>query len=164
MSKARSIHFYDYVNHPYEKVREALRVNTLNVFQNATKTASKRAKDISSEIYMNIAGIEVGTDISIDVQNFETKPEDINSPQKTIIGIEWTATKNPKLFPVMKAELSIYPLTATETQLDLAGDYEVPLGKLGDVLDALIGHRIVKISVRRFINDVAAYLRSELSK
>lgn len=164
MSKARSIHFYDYVNHPYEKVREALRINTLNVFQNATKTAAKRAKDVTSELYMNIAGIEVGTDISIDVKNFETRPKEFNSPQKTIIGIEWTASKRPKLFPVMKAELAIYPLTATETQLDLAGDYEVPLGKLGDALDTVVGHRIVEVSVHRFINDVAAYLRSELSK
>jgi hypothetical protein len=28
----------------------------------------------------------------------------------------------------MKAELSIYPLTSTETQLDLGGLYEPPLG------------------------------------
>ena len=164
MSKARSIHFYDYVNHPYEKVREAMRVNTLAVFQNATKTAAKRAKDVSSELYMNIAGIEVGTDISLEVKSFETKPKELNSPPKTIIKIEWAASKNPGLFPVMNAELAVYPLTATETQLDLSGNYEVPLGKLGEALDSVIGHRIVEVSVHRFINDVAAYLRTELSK
>ncbi len=164
MGKGKSIRFYDYVNHPYEKVREALRVNTLAVFQNATKTAAKRAKDVSSELYMNIAGIEVGTDISIAVHNFETKPKEINSPPKTILQIEWAATKNPGLFPVLKGELALYPLTATETQLDLSGNYEVPLGKLGDALDSVLGHRIVEASVHRFINDVAAYLRSELSK
>lgn len=164
MSKARSIRFYDYVNHPYEKVREALRTNTLAVFQNATKTAAKRAKDVSSELYMNIGGIEVGTDIAIAVQNFESRPKEINSPPRTTLRLEWAASKMPGLFPVMKAELSIYPLTATETQLDLSGDYEVPLGKLGDALDSVVGHRIVEVSVHRFINDVAAYLRSELSK
>jgi len=164
MSKARFIHFYDYVNHPYKKVREALRLNTLAVFQNATKTAAKRAKDVSSELYMNIGGIEVGTDISLSVTGFESKPKEINSPPKTIIKIEWAATKRPGLFPVMKAELAIYPLTATETQLDLSGNYEVPLGKLGEALDSVVGHRIVEVSVHRFINDVAAYLRVELSK
>lgn len=164
MSKSRSIHFYDYVNHPYEAVQEALRLNTLAVFQNATKTAAKRAKDVSSELYMNIGGIEVGTDISISVQNFETRPKEITSPPKTIIELEWAASKRPGLFPVMKAELALYPLTATETQLDLLGNYEVPLGKLGEALDSVVGHRIVEATVHRFINDVAAYLRTELSK
>ena len=164
MSKAKTIHFYDYVNHPYKKVSEALRVNTLTVFQNATKTAAKRAKDISSELYMNIGGIEVGADISISLKNFESRPKEITSPEKTVLELEWAASKRPGLFPVMKAELSVYPLTATETQLDLLGNYEVPLGTLGDALDSVVGHRIVEASVHRFINDVAAYLRAELSK
>jgi hypothetical protein len=164
MSKGKTIHFYDYVNHPYEKVSEALKVNTLAVFQNATKTAAKRAKDVSSELYMNIGGIEVGTDIAISVKNFESRPKEGTSPQKTIINLEWAASKRPKLFPVMKAELAIYPLTATETQLDLLGNYEVPLGNLGEVLDTVVGHRVVEASIHRFINDVAAYLRTELSK
>ena len=164
MSKAKSIHFYDYVNHPYEKVRETLKLNTLAVFQNATKTAAERAKDVSSELYLKIGGIEVGTDISISVQKFETKPKKINSPEKTVIKLEWAASKRPGLFPVMKAELSVYPLTATETQLDLSGNYEVPLGTFGDAINSVVGRRIVEASVHRFINDVAAYLRTELSK
>ena len=164
MSKAKNIRVYDYVNHPYKKVRESLRLNTLSVFQNATKTAAKRATDVSSELYMNVGGIEVGTDISIDVQKFETHPKAINTPAKTVIELEWVASKRPGLFPVMKAELSIYPLTATETQLDFFGNYEVPMGKLGEAFDSVVGHRVVEATVHRFIKDIAAYLRSELSK
>ena len=70
----------------------------------------------------------------------------------------------PRLFPFMKAELSIYPLTATETQLDFLGSYEAPFGVLGGAVDAVVGHRIAEASVHRFIKDVAAYLRTELSK
>jgi hypothetical protein len=36
----------------------------------------------------------------------------------------------------MRAALSLYALTATETQLDLEGDYQPPLGPLGRVVDA----------------------------
>jgi hypothetical protein len=64
----------------------------------------------------------------------------------------------------MNAELSIYPLTAKETQLDFLGTYDPPLGVLGDALDAIVGHRIGEASVHRFIQNVATYLRSELSK
>jgi len=65
----------------------------------------------------------------------------------------------PRLFPLMKAEISIYPFTATETQLDFLGVYKPPLGLLGKAVNAIIGHRIAEASVHRFVSDVAAYLR-----
>ena len=44
MSTGREIRSYDYVNHPYERVRDALRQNALTVFQSATKAAASRAQ------------------------------------------------------------------------------------------------------------------------
>ena len=164
MSKAKTIRVYDYINHPYEAVREKLGVDALNVFRNATKVAALRAKSVASELHINIAGIEVGTDISISVKSVEDQPKTISSPPMTLIELEWEAAKSPRLFPFMKAQLSIYPLTATETQLDLTGNYEPPLGVLGSVIDSVVGHRIAEASVHQFITDVAVYLRSELSK
>jgi hypothetical protein len=37
MSKGREIHCYDYVNHPYEQVRDALSKDAPAVFQSATR-------------------------------------------------------------------------------------------------------------------------------
>jgi hypothetical protein len=62
----------------------------------------------------------------------------------------------------MHAELSVYPLTATETQLDFSGDYEPPFGILGNAVNAIVGHRIAEASVHRFVTEVAEYLRSTL--
>ena len=62
----------------------------------------------------------------------------------------------------MSAELSVYPLTGTETQLDFHGHYEPPLGLLGGAVDAVIGHKIAEASVHRFVSDVAHYLRDTL--
>jgi hypothetical protein len=64
----------------------------------------------------------------------------------------------------MKAELAVYPLTATETQLDLSGNYDPPFGALGSVIDAVLMHRIAEASVHQFIKDIAVYLRAELAK
>ena len=64
----------------------------------------------------------------------------------------------------MKAELSIYPLTASETQLDFLGLYEPPFGAVGKAMNAIVGHRIAEVSVHRFVSDVTAYLRQVLSK
>ena len=110
---------------------------------------------------MSIAGIEVGTDIAITVTSVVTVEKTVTSPESTRIDLEWEAAKMPRLFPLMKAELKIYPLTPTETQLDLAGKYEPPLGIVGNALDAVVGHRIAEASVHRFISDVAAYLRTD---
>ncbi len=81
----------------------------------------------------------------------------------TRLQLEWQAAKMPSLFPLMKAELSIYPLTATETQLDFFGVYEASLGTVGKAVNAIVGHRIAEVSVHRFVSDVAGYLRQTLA-
>ena len=163
MSVGKAIRVYDYVNRPYQKVRERLQRDTNEVFRNATKVAALRAKSLASELHVNIAGIEVGTDIDIKVKSVENVESTVALPEKTIIHLEWAAAKMPRLFPFMKADLAIYPLTSSETQLDLSGNYEPPLGFVGSVIDAAIGNRIAEASVHQFITDVASYLRAELS-
>lgn len=163
MSKGKAIKVYDYVNHPYEKVREKLTANALEIFRNATKVAAMRAKSVASELHINIAGVEIGTDITIAVKAVEELSKRVMSDRQTRIELEWEASRMPGLFPFMQAELFIYPLTRTETQLYLTGKYEPPLGLLGSVIDAVVGNRIAEAAVHQFIMDVAVYLRKELT-
>jgi hypothetical protein len=160
MSEGRIIHVYDYVNLPYETVRERLTGDAAGVFRNATKVAAERARTIASELRVNIAGIEVSKEIAIKVNSVEDVPASGRTSQKTKISLEWEAADMPRLFPLMRAELFVYPLTSSETQLDLDGRYDPPLGVLGEVMDSVVGHRIAEASVHQFIRDVAGYLRS----
>ncbi len=163
VSKANAIRVYDYINHPYEIVRAKLSGDAVKVFRDATKVAAQRANSVASELHVNIAGIEVGTDIAISVNSIKEIPKKLNIPPTTVIQLEWESAKMPNLFPFMKAELSVYPLTATETQLSLLGNYEPPFGVLGSMIDSVVGHRIAEASVHQFITDVAVHLRAELS-
>lgn len=163
MGKGREIRCYDYVNHPYERVRDALRQDALTVFQSATKAAASRAQSIAAELHIDIRGIGIKTDIRISVKNVEEKVLDAVSTPATRLLLEWEAATMPRLFPLMKAELSMYPLTPTETQLDFAGLYEPPFGAVGKAMNAIVGHRIAEVSVHRFINEVAGYLRQALA-
>jgi hypothetical protein len=158
MSKGVEIRCYDYVNRAYEQVRDTLSKDAPAVFQSATRAAASRARSIASELRVEIGGIGVETDIIISVKNIEEKDEAMAGPV-THLRIEWQAAKMPALFPLMKADLSIYPLTATETQLDFSGLYEPPLGAVGKAVNAIAGHRIAEVSVHRFVSDVAEYLR-----
>ena len=164
MSKGKQIRSYDYVNHPYEQVRDALTEDARAVFQSATKAAASRASSVASQLRMNIAGIEVATDIAISVKNIEAHGQGEAEAPVTRLQLEWEAAKSPRLFPLMRAQLSIYPLTATETQLDFSGVYEPPLGALGSAMNAIIGHRIAEVSVHRFVSEVAEYLRTALAQ
>jgi hypothetical protein len=159
MNTGREIRCFDYVNHPYEQVRDALIADAPAVFQAATKAAASRAQSVASELRVNVGGIGVATDIAISVKKIEEKISESMGTPGTRLELEWEATNLPSLFPFMRAELDIYPLTATETQLDFFGLYEPPLGAMGKALNAMLGHRIAEVAVHRFVNDVAAYLR-----
>jgi hypothetical protein len=132
------------------------------VFESATKTAANRARSVAAELRVNFAGIGVKTDIKIDVKSFhETAAGSVSMPT-TRLKLEWEAAKMPRLFPLMKGELFMYPLTATETQLDFSGVYKPPFGSLGKAMNAIVGHRIAEASVHSFVSDVAGYLRQAL--
>ena len=163
MTKGREIRSYDYVNHPYERVRDALSRDALTVFQSATKAAASRAHSVAAELHVDVGGVGVRTDIKIFVKSIEEKVADSSSGPSTHLLLEWEAAVMPRLFPLMKAELSIYPLTSTETQLDFSGVYEPPFGTVGKTMNAIVGHRIAEVSVHRFVGDVAGYLRQALA-
>ena len=163
MNKGREIRSYDYVNHPYERVRDALGQDALTVFQSATKAAATRAQSVAAELHVDFGGIGVKTDINISVKSVEERLVDLVSIPITRLQLEWEAATAPGLFPFMKGELSIYPLTSTETQLDFFGVYEPPFGAVGKTINAMIGHRIAEASVHSFVSDVAGYLRQTLA-
>lgn len=161
MSTGREIRCYDYVNHPYAQVRDALSDDATSVFSAATKAAATRARSVASELRADIGGIGVEADIVITVRRVEEQNPEMASPV-TRLELEWHAAKMPALFPLMKAQLSIYPLTGSETQLDFSGIYQPPFGAVGKALDAIAGHRIAEACVRRFVDEVADHLRHTL--
>ena len=158
----REVRSFDYVNHPYESVRAALEADARQVFAAATRAAAERAGSVASELRVDIGGLRVAAEVAINVVRIEEDAPGPASSRVTRIHLQWEAAHRPGLFPLMDAELSVYPLTSTETQLDFAGRYDPPLGALGDALDAVVGHRIAEASVHRFLADVAQHLRETL--
>jgi hypothetical protein len=106
----------------------------------------------------------VEADIKIILKNIDERGAEAISGPVTRLQLEWEAATMPRLFPFMQGDLAIYPLTGTETQLDFSGVYQPPLGSLGKAINAVAGYRIAEVSVHRFINDVAGYLRQTLAR
>jgi hypothetical protein len=163
-NKGREVRSFDYVNHPYEKVRNVLRADPQLVFSAATRAAASRASSVASELRVDVGGITVGAEIKVSVGTIEEATRGVRTEPVTRIPITWEGARRPGMFPLMSAELHVYPLTATETQLDFQGRYEPPLGALGGAFDAVVGHRIAEASVHRFVRDVARHLRESIGK
>ncbi len=160
--RMNEIRSHDYVNHPYAAVRDALVKDPAAVLSAATNAAAARARDVAAALHVNIGPLDIGAEIAVTVGEISEQSYTAPISRVTRIPIEWSAAQRAALFPVMKAELSVFPLTATETQLDFVGRYEPPLGIVGGALDATVGHRIAQASVHRLITDVAKYLREHM--
>jgi hypothetical protein len=160
---SRELRHYEYVNHPYERVRSLLLSDAAGVFQRATVTAVDRAKSVAAQLKVNVGAMEIGTGIAIHVAAVE---DGVMHPALNVamtrLRLEWKAAHAAGLFPAMHAELSVYPLSTSETQLDLHGKYDPPLGAVGSAVDAVLMHRVAEASVHRFLKDVCEELRREI--
>jgi hypothetical protein len=162
--KQREVRAFDYVNRPYEPVRDAIQTGALEIFSRATKIAENRSSDLVASLSVDLAGIQISKDIDIHVGQIEEERTGTGELGRvTRVPLEWRAKETPGLFPAMQATLSVYPLSFTETQLELTGHYDPPMGVLGSALDAVVGHRLAEASVHRFVREVVERLKRDMA-
>jgi len=161
MSKRRELRCFDYVNRPYPQVAEVLSAHASTIFERATRSAAEHANDVGAELRVRIGAIEIAADIDISITEVPGARSPANQPALQL-DLVWKSKRRPGWFPEMTGSLLAYALAPRETQIELAGNYDPPLGVLGDAIDAIALHSIAEEAVRRFVNSVAAYLRAEL--
>ena len=162
MSTPRRLRLHEYVSRPFTDVRELLRARARDVFQAATQSAASRASAVAASLHAVVAGLEVGVDVRMHVHSVRDEKGVAGMSPLTRIALGWEAVSAPALFPVMSAELSLWPLTSTETQLEIEGAYRPPLGPVGNAIDAAIGHRLAEAVVHRFLDDVVEQIKRDL--
>jgi hypothetical protein len=161
MSQDKSVRCYGYVERPYEQVRALLHREPLELLQRATRSASARARALLASLKVDVGGIEIGVDIRTHVRRVSDEEGVAGLPPVTRVDLGWEAARAPALFPLMSARLSAWPMTSTETQIEIEGDYEPPFGAVGTALNAVLGHRIAEASVERLLQDVMDQMRRE---
>jgi hypothetical protein len=162
---SREIRAYDYVNQPYEAVRDALTNDAAAIFQRATKLAEGRSGELVAALSVNVRGLELSTDVQLSVGETREEQRSGSRLSRTLhVPLSWQAAQSPGLFPIMRGECLVYPLSSSETQIELQGHYQPPFGALGGALDAVAGHRVAEASIHRFVRAVVERLRHELAK
>ena len=152
----RTIRCTSNVNHPYIQVRDTLLANPRYVFRHATAAAAIG----DATLHITVGGFELGTDVAIEVTGTEVDPA--YDPPATKLNLSWSAVKHRDLFPTMYATLTIYALSPTETELAFAGHCHRPASRVGRIIFAAVGRRVVQSSVDQFVQAVAGWLREEL--
>ena len=102
-------------------------------------------------------------DVRVLVRSVRDPPSAPGGLPVTRVELSWEATRMPALFPTMLAEVFARPLSTTETQLEIIGSYWLPLGAVGNAIDAAVGHRVAKSVVCRLLTDLAAQIGTELA-
>jgi hypothetical protein len=162
MSRAHEVRAYEYVNRPYERVSEVLRLDAIGVFQRATASATARARALVSTLRASFGPVELGADVVVRVTSIEEERDAPNGP-RTRLRLAWKAAEHPDLFPTMDATLDLYELGPAETQIDFCGEYHPPGGAMGAAFNALVGHRIAQAAVRRFVDEISERLRVDVA-
>jgi hypothetical protein len=155
---------YSYVSQPFAQVHGALSRDAAGIFKRATTVAAEREYALSVQLRVRVGMISVATDVKVEVGPMENTMSSPLGYEVKVFPLTWSSVSGPSLFPRMNAKLLVYPLSRFETQLELEGTYDPPLGLLGDAFDSVVGHRIAEASVLHFLQDVTALLRSELAK
>jgi hypothetical protein len=109
-----------------------------------------------------MGGIEVGVDVRTHVKGIREEHGIAGLDPVTHVDIGWEAARGSAFFPLMTAQLSAWPITSTETQIEISGEYEPPFGAVGAAVDAVVGHRIAEAAVERLLQDLLEQMRREL--
>ena len=81
---------------------------------------------------------------------------------RLMLPVTWEAVGGPPLFPRMEGTIHVQPDQAGNTKLTLNATYDPPLGKLGELLDTAVMHRVAQATMRDFLERLAGRLEAEL--
>jgi hypothetical protein len=139
----------------FDDAVELLAGDAASILQGATERSVRRADELVTTARATVAGVEVERDVIIDVEPFQ--------PVEMLRGrlpLHWRAREGTPLFPVLDAHLEVAALAMhpPRIQVTLVGSYRPPLGWLGGLGDAAVGHRIAEETATHFLDDVVAHL------
>jgi hypothetical protein len=83
---------------------------------------------------------------------------------RVMLPVSWEAVGGPPLFPRMEGTLHVQPDRAQTTRLTLNARYDPPLGRLGELIDRALMHKLAQATIKDFVERLADRLEAELGR
>jgi hypothetical protein len=150
----REIHYYAYVERPFDELWPLLATQPNNVLGDGRAVPRGRG---TSELHVHLGGVEVARNVAMQFGEL------IWDDDRAGLSVHCRAARHPGMFPLLEARFELASLPSGRrhlTQVGLVGRYRPPLGVLGDIADRLGGSGIAVESIRRFVEDVARRLEA----
>jgi hypothetical protein len=157
MSAKTQVRWQEPINRPYDSVCQVLLADNKTIFHDATHAAENHANENVADLHTKIAGVDFHREVLIEIKNQSSV--DTAAEKQTVIDLQWKAADAAYLFPTMTAQLRLFPI-GERAQLEFRGEYEPPMGIVGQTIDAVMGAKIAEASVKHFLNEVVAYLEN----
>lgn len=142
---------------PYADVREVMLQSGPGLIQPAVTEAVRRSDEVLATLDADVAGRHVERQVKLSLGSVV----DIGAPLPILkLPIKWHAATHPDLYPEMDGVLEAYPIAGDRTQLSVQGRYQPPFGKLGEVIDSLVLHKVAETAVEHFLEEVADRIAS----
>lgn len=154
----REIHYYAYVERPFDELWPLLATQPNNVLGDGRAVPRGRG---TSVLHVHLGGVELARNVAMQFSEL------IWDDDRAGLAVHCRAARHPGMFPLLEARFELAPLPSGRrhfTQVGLVGHYRPPLGVLGDLADRLGGSGIAVESIRRFVDDVARRLETVFTR
>ena len=148
------IELYKALNSPGTLAYAALRT-MLELGKNSAESAIAHAAALGIQGFHILGDPILQVPIALDAQLVPIRWE---------ANIEIAAQRHPSLYPRFTGTLSITPNGTDRSELWLIGDYEAPMGVVGDIVDRTLFRDVAEGSLGDFVGRLSAQIDAQVQK
>jgi hypothetical protein len=143
-------------NRPYQAVVRLIEADARQMLRGPTESAADATAKAIVELDTVWAWFDRSESVSARVGKFQTGDGVCRG------SLTWEADKHKHLLPNVEGALIVGPLASNQCEMRYSGHYVPPLGVLGGIEDALVGHRIVESAIGTLLDNVVVHLHEQI--
>lgn len=116
-------------------------------------------RELLAKVGIEIGGLPLYKHVQLTIR----APSGTEATGKLMLPVGWAVVGGQPVFPGMEGTIHIQPEGAGTCRLVLNASYDPPLGRLGELIDRALMHRVAAATMRDFLERVAARLEAELA-
>lgn len=153
----RDVFHFKTIDIPYELARQFVRDDPAELFSATLDESIVDKGEIEGVLDVEHDGIILGTDIRLEIGDFEEIVEPLPLAKRKI---GWHASEHTGMFPILAGEVEAFPVGSNSTQVTFTCHYRPPMKAVGAIADTVYLHRVAEDCLDRFFDRLVASLEN----